>query len=194
MNNKINTKLKWFPVLLGIAILVGLISAVIPEGIVYAESSPTPVSTPSPSGIGVSNFFKLVLERTYKFQTRMIDLFSTQFNKAEGFETKAQQRIADLKQQGKDVSSLEKMLAKFYDLIANAKQAKDKASAILNLHQGFDAQGKVIDLQLAQETSKSVEMTLRSLRENIIQAFKIIANGLKEYKNQNNIQSANMVE
>lgn len=192
IKNRFNKK--WLTVLLAVVMLAGVISASLPVGSVYAESNPTPTSTLAPLGTGANNFFKAVLERTYKFQTKMLDFFGNQLNNADKIETRAQQRIAELKQQGKDVSSLENILSKFYDLIATAKQAKDKASAALNLHQGFDAQGNVTDLKLARETTKSVEANNRICRENIVQALRIITNGLKVFKQQNSPQPASSIK
>ena len=184
----------WLTVLFVVVMLVGVISASLPAGSVYAESNPTPTSTPAPSGTGASNFFMAILERTHKFQTKMLDIFSNQLKNADKVETKAQQLITELKKQGKDVSPLENMLSKFSGLIASAKQAQDKASATLNLHQGFDAQGKVTDLKFARETTKSVRANIRICRENIIQALRIITNGLKVYKQQNSPQPASSVK
>ena len=191
IKNRFNKK--WLTVLLAVVMLVGVISAALPGGSVYAESNPTPTSTPAPLGTGTSNFFMTILERTHKFQTKMLDIFSNKLNNADKIKTKAQQRIAELKQQGKDVSSLENILSKFSGLIASATQAKDKASATLNLHQGFDAQGKVTDLKLARETTKSVQANIRIFKENIVQALRIITNGLKAYKQQNSPQPASSV-
>jgi hypothetical protein len=185
---------KWLIVQLAFVMLVGVISASLPVGSVYAESNTIPTSTPAPLGTGASNFFAAVLERTYKFQTKMLDIFSNRLNNADKIETRAQQRITELKLQGKDVSSLENMLSKFYDLITSVKQAKDKASATLNLHQGFNAQGKVTDLKLARETTKSVEENIRICRENIVQALRIITDGLKVYRQQNSPQPASSVK
>ena len=184
---------KWFTVLLATVLLVGVIGASSPVDSVYAESIIAPTSTPAPEGTGVGNFFAAVLERTYKFQTKMLDIFSNQLINADKVATRAQQRITELTLQGKDVSSLENMLSKFNDLIATSKEAKDKASAALNLHQGFDAQGKVIDLKLARETTKSVEENNRIFRENVIHALRIITDGLKLYKKQNSPQPARSV-
>ena len=192
IKNRFNKK--WLTVLLAVVMLVGVISASLPVSSVYAESNPTPSLTPVPLGTGANNFFTAVLERTHKFQTKMLDIFSNKLNNADKIETKVQQRIAELKQQGKDVSSLENMLGKFYDLVASAKQARDKASVTLNLHQGFDTQGKVTDLKLARETTKSVQANIRKCRENIVQALRVITNGLKGYKQQNSPQPASSVK
>jgi hypothetical protein len=180
-------------ILLVFVIVLGVIFFALPKGSVYAESNTTPTSTPVPSRAGAVNFFTTIIERTHKFQTKMLEIMSNQLNNAKKMETRALERISELKARGKDVTSLEKMLDKFHGLIASVNLTKEKASTALNLHQGFDVQGKVTDLKLAQETTKDVETNLKICRENIVQALKIIANGLKEYKNQNSPKPASDV-
>ncbi len=183
---------KWLTLLV-VLMLVGGLSAALPIGTVYAESDGVPTSIPTPSekpiGIVIPG---IILERVHKFQTRIIEILGNQLNNANKVETKAQLRITELKQQGKDVSALEDALNKFYNLIALAKQAKDSASATLILQKGFDTQGKVSDPKLARETNKSVEENIRVCRENIVQALKTIAGGLKLYKQQNSLQPSGM--
>lgn len=177
-----------------VVMLIGVLSAALPIGNVYAESNVTPTSTPVPLGKTPGNFFRGILERTHNFQKRIIEILSNQLNNANKFETKAQLRITEMKQQGKDVSSLENALSKFYNLITTAKQAKDKASATLNLQKGFDTQGKVIDPKLAQETNKSVKESIKICRESVVQALKTIAGGLKIIKQQYSPQPASSVD
>jgi hypothetical protein len=193
MNVKIwfNNKLAIF--LLVLVIVLGVIFIALPEGSVYAESNATPTSTPVPSRPGAINFFTTVIERIHKFQTKMLEIMSNQLNNTKKMETRAIERISELKALGKDVTFLENALDKFHGLIASANLTKEKALAALNLHQGFDAQGKVTNLKLAQETTKSVEANIKICRENIVQALKVIANGLKEYKIQNSPKPASDV-
>jgi hypothetical protein len=176
---------KWLNLLVVLMFVGGLFAAMSLET-VYAESDGVPTSTPAPSEKTIGLIFPgIILERVHKFQTRVIEFLGNQLNNANKVESKAQLRIAELKQQGKDVSALESALNKFYDLISNAKQAKEKASATLILHKGYDAQGKVSDPKLARDTNKSVEENIRICRENIVQALHTIAGGLKLYKQQN---------
>jgi hypothetical protein len=183
---------KWLTLLV-VLMLVGGLSAALPIGTVYAELDGVPTSTPAPSGKPIGVVFPgIILERVHKFQTRIIKILGNQLNNANKVETKAQLRIAELKQQGKDVSALEDALNNFYNLIALAKQAKDSASATLILHQGYDAQGKVSEPKLARDTNKSVEENIRICRENIVQALKTIAAGLKLYKQQYTPQPSSM--
>ena len=134
----------------------GFLSASILSGGVKAETinDPQATSAPDKSGIGVGGLLRGVLQRTYKFQVNMIDYLSKSLDRSDEIETRALNRITELKKQGKDVSALETMLDRFYDLIVNAEQAQSKAKSIINLHQGFDDQGKVIDLKLARDTIK----------------------------------------
>jgi hypothetical protein len=180
-------------VLLVVLMLVGGINTIMPLGTVYAETDGVPTSTPTPSGKPIGVIFPgIIHERVHKFQTRIIEILGNQLINANKVESKAQIRIAELKQQGKDVSVLESALNKFYDLISIAKQAKDNASATLILHQGYDALGKVSDLGLARDTNKSVEENIIICRENIVQALKTIAGGLKLYKQQYTQQPSSM--
>jgi hypothetical protein len=189
INNRNNKK--WL-VLLVAVMLVGVFSAALSVGSVYAESNGVPTLTPPPSEKPAGVFPGIILERVHNFQIRIIEILGNQLNNANKIESKAQLRIAELKQQGKDVSALEDALSKFYSFVATSKQAKDNASATLNLHQGFDTQGKITDPKLARDTNKSLEVSIRICRENFVQALKIIANGLKIYKQQNSPQPASM--
>ena len=187
-----NRKKKDWLVLFVIVMLVGVFSAAFSIGTVYAESDGIPTSTPTPSANPTGVFPGIILEKTHNFQIKIIELLGNQLNKANKIESKAQFRITELKQQGKDVTALEDALNKFYSFIATAKQAKDNASATLILHKGYDIQGKITDPKLARETNKSVEERIRICRENVVQALKTIASGLKIFKQQNSPQPANM--
>ena len=84
---------------------MAVLSPALPVGSICSESNPLPISTPSPFGFATSNFFTVILEKTFKFQPKILDLFNNHHN-ANAIETKAQHHITDLKLQSKDVSSL----------------------------------------------------------------------------------------
>ena len=95
---------------------------------------------------------------------------------------KAQLRISELKQAGKDVEPLEDAMDAYYTLISEADQAQDAAESLITLHDGFDENGKVIDLEKARLTIVDIAPQVEIVRKNIIEVMRVIFNAIKTYQ------------
>lgn len=95
------------------------------------------------------------LERLYQREQNVLENEDTRLTKANDAVARAQQFIADQKSKGRDTSTVESALATFQSSIATAKTYHDSAAAALSSHAGFDANGKVTDVQQARSTLRT---------------------------------------
>lgn len=113
----------------------------------------------TPAQAGTSNppwpmFDKTVLEKMYQSALTMLPKQAASIEKAKTTEvTNAQTYIDKKKAEGKDTVAMEAALAAFVAKLPEIQALHDKAAAILATHAGFDADGKVIDLEKAIETA-----------------------------------------
>jgi len=133
-------------------VIVGLLITVIPVNFVYAAPGDTATNTPETTDKDAGGFVVGIMERTYAFQNKMLDYLDKRLSRTDEMQSRAQNKITSLKQQGKNVAALEVALDEFYKRISEPNQAKVKAKSILDFHSGFDGNRKVIDVVLARET------------------------------------------
>lgn len=101
------------------------------------------------------------LEKLYQRQLKMLDQQKEQLIRAHNLLDKAQDFIDEQKVQGKDVTKLEKAVAKVEEQIDRAQAAHDEAAKISDVHAGFDADGKVTDPAQARQTVTQAQKSLR---------------------------------
>jgi hypothetical protein len=78
---------------------------------------------------------------------------------------KAQDLINKANEKGLDASSVQSALDVFKADLASVKTAHDKAGVIISAHNGFDANGKVVDASIAAQTVKDASAALQEGRE-----------------------------
>jgi len=72
--------------------------------------------------------------------------------------------------------------------VAEAEQAIDAANSLLLSHEGFDDDGQVIDMDLARDTVHALEENITSARVNIMDAIRGVVEGLREYREINDLE------
>lgn len=79
-----------------------------------------------------------------------------------------EQALDKAKSLGVDVSEGEALLAQMVSLLAAANDHHDRASAILNVHQGYDGDGSVLDREQAGDTCRTGRDALASARDSLL--------------------------
>ena len=125
------------------------------------------------------------LERAYQRELKALEAQADRLGEAEARAEEFAGRIADLKSKGKDTSALEEALADFKDVLKEARTTHDEAAGILKTHAGFDAQGKVTDIEQARETVREAEKLLREARRDLRPALRKLARAFREFIRDN---------
>ncbi|MCL4465807.1 MAG: hypothetical protein M1401_15810 [Chloroflexi bacterium] len=92
------------------------------------------------------------LERVYQREIKVLEGEQTRLDKAANLATKMRQVIDKRKAASKDTKPLEKALDQFTKDVASAQGLHNDAQSILGTHAGFDASGKVTDVEQARKT------------------------------------------
>lgn len=103
-------------------------------------------------------------ERLEKLWAREVRAYE-KLGKTETFISKTQQLIDRAAEHGMDVSAVQAALDAFGDAVDNAKPIYESAHEIVNLHAGFDADGKVTDAEQARATVRALGEKLKEMKD-----------------------------
>jgi len=135
---------------LGIALTRAGLSALVLLGLLFLVARPSHAADP----IDPLELFYERLVAAVEWQANYLEV-------AERLEARAQEWIDDLASKGQDTAELEAALESFKARIEEARQLHDKAVAILEEHEGFDDDGKVVDRTKALRTLVEAARALR---------------------------------
>ncbi len=142
----------------------------------YAQG-PTPSNRPDPR--------RDVRERQFKREQDWYNDQTKRLADANTIATKVQDYINAQNAKGKDTSSLVAALATYNSQISAAQGSHDTAGTLITAHAGFDANGKVIDLQLATQTVRDVRQSLMDAHLTLRQAGQDLRNAIRAYRQAN---------
>jgi len=101
------------------------------------------------------------LQHLFKQQKLMLAIQEDRLVMAREAAADAQERIDEVKSEGKDTAEIEAALATFNAGIEAAQSSWNTASSILSIGAGFDDNGQVIDQEQARETVRSAGQALQ---------------------------------
>jgi hypothetical protein len=127
---------------------------------------------------------ELTNERLEKIWARQLRAYE-KWGKSEEFVEKAQALIDRAGANGKDVSAVQAALDAFEDAIKDAKPIYESANGIVNSHQGFDANGKVTDLEKAKETVREMGGKMKEIREAMNGTGKALREAIQAFREAN---------
>jgi hypothetical protein len=125
------------------------------------------------------------LEKAFQRVQNWYEMQGEFLAKADGYISKAETFIDKAEQRGLDVSALRSLLEDFKKSIPLVQAAHDRAGAIIVDHNGFDANGKVIDPQAASQTVKDAASALQEGRQAHLGKGKALAAAIKEFWQDN---------
>ena len=100
--------------------------------------------------------------------------------------TKDVQTLIDkAKANGKDVSALQAAFDSYKAAFEKGKPIYEQAKTTVAAHDGFDANGKVTDLEKAKATVKSLADTLKQYRDTVGDAFRTLREAIKAFREAN---------
>jgi prefoldin subunit 5 len=169
--------------------LTGFIAAVVVGGVflsaVPVQAAPLGQGTTPPTGEDARLKELVRLERAYQREQKSLDAQTGRLAKTEEMVGKVEAKIAELKAKGLDTSALEEALAAYQESAVKAQADHDYAAEILVAHAGFDANGKVTDVQGAISTVKEAHQSLQDARQELRPALRDLLQALREFRRDN---------
>lgn len=164
-------------VLLAVLIL-GAIALALPAGVVAAQA-PTP-QTDSAKKVG--NLFDLRLERALRRDRDTQKRLTQDSHWLDRHVQKAETRIQEALDTGKDVAALQDALTTFQAKLSEAQSKLDATSVILAAPNGFDSNGNVVDRAAAKETLAGVHDQFKEIRTIARDGLKDLRTAFKDWR------------
>ncbi|MBI3161701.1 MAG: hypothetical protein HYZ23_04295 [Chloroflexi bacterium] len=157
------------------ALAVALVLAALPLTSVFAQG-------PNPPQGEVTNE---KLEEIWSHQLERYERFGKAFDDVDAHVAKIQGFIDKAKAEGKDVTAVQAALDAYAAALKSAKPKYEGLNGIVNSHQGFDANGKVTDLEKAKSTVKEFAEQMKEVRDSMGGTFKALKEALKAFREAN---------
>jgi hypothetical protein len=139
-------------------------------GLLLIPAAPAYADTGTPPAPNAGVRIDERLARLYGREQSWLKVQADNLTRANEMVAKAQARIDDWKNQGKDTTALETALTALKGQIAAAQAAHDQAADILAAHAGFDDSGKVTDREQARQTVRDAGESLRDVQLDLKEA------------------------
>lgn len=165
-----------------IVTLLSLVLLALPAQSVLAagpNNPPAPAATPDPEHAQTR------LEWAFANQKLTVQRIGLNLEYQDEFIGRIEELVAKLKENGKDVAAIETALANYAKAVEAGKPLYEQAAQLVQTHEGFDANGKVTDLEKARETVKALGETTRQHREVMGEAAKALREALKALREAN---------
>ena len=122
------------------------------------------------------------LSKAFAAEQNWLEKQATAIEKTEQVVEKTQGFIDSAAAQGLDVTVLENALAPFTAAMPTVRSYHQDATGIIAAHEGFDANGEVIDRPAARETVKDARRALGEAHMSMTQAFWALRDAIEEWK------------
>ena len=123
-------------------------------------------------------------ERLERIWARQLRIYQ-KMGRADEFVERVQDRIDRARENGKDVSAVQAALDSFEAALKEAKPIYESITGIVNSHQGFDEDGKVIDPEKAQETVKAMREKFQEIKDLMNGTRKALREAIKAFREAN---------
>jgi predicted nucleic acid-binding Zn-ribbon protein len=125
------------------------------------------------------------LELLWGRQSKMYERIGKAFEDTDAHIAKFQSMIDKAAEKGKDVTSLQAALDAYEAALVATRPAYETLGQTFRTHSGFDANGKVTDLEQAQATVKDVRDQAKAMRESMGGTFTALRKAVKAFREAN---------
>jgi len=125
------------------------------------------------------------LEQAWARQLKNYERLGKGFEDTDAQIAKFQARIDKAAENGKDVTALQAALDAFASALKSGRPIYDSMSVIVNSHQGFDANGKVTDVEQAKSTLKEFRAKMEQLKSTMNGTGKALREALRAFREAN---------
>jgi hypothetical protein len=174
-----STIVMWSRRVLLAALIAALSLAAAPQLNGYALEAIDPV-TPPTGQVSTDR-----LEQVWAREQAACDRLGTFLDRVDGRISKAQELIEKARTNGRDVSAVQAALDAFAEAVKQAHPLYEGLKGILSSHQGFDANGKVVDQEKALQTVKDTGSKLREIRRLLVGPGKALREAVRAFREAN---------
>jgi hypothetical protein len=164
-----------------IAVVAALSLAALP----VVSASASGLGDPADPPAGKTQISDLRLAHIWTRLQRVYERQGGRLERADGIVDRLQNRIDRMAENGKDVTALQAALDAFKAALKDAHPIYESAKGIINAHQGFDAQGKVTDHDMAVETVKELGAKLKEVHRIVGEPGRSLREAIRAYRNAN---------
>jgi hypothetical protein len=125
------------------------------------------------------------LERAWARQLKFHERLGKRFENSDEHVSKVQEMIDKAAANGREVSALQAALDAFAAALNEARPAYESTQTIVDLHNGFDANGKVIDAEQAQATVQEMRAKLGEVKSLMNGTGRALREALKAFREAN---------
>ena len=167
------------------ALIAALAIAALPLASAYAAGSNGPSTPPAPGTPRDPTIVKARLELVFARQQMKVARIGEAVANYDNMTKNVQTLIDKAKEKGKDVSAVQAVFDAYKAAFEKGKPIYEQAKTTVAAHDGFDANGKVTDLEKAKATVKSVADTLKQYRDTVGDAFRTLREAIKAFREAN---------
>ena len=139
--------------------------------------APGPSSTGTPAAPSDDR-----LQRAWAREQRVYDRLGRFFDNVDARIERGQQLIDKARARGKDVSALQAALDAFQAAVKQARPTYESINRIVSSHQGFDANGAVVDPVKAFQTVLDMRDKLQEIRTTVVPAAKALRQAIRDFR------------
>ena len=125
------------------------------------------------------------LERIWVRELKTYERLGKAFDNADSAISRIQARLDKASKNGKDVTALQTALDAFESALNESKPIYDSMSSLISTHQGFDANGKVINAEQSKSTVKEVGAKLKEIKSSMGGTFKVLRKAMRAFHEAN---------
>jgi peptidoglycan hydrolase CwlO-like protein len=125
------------------------------------------------------------LEQAWARQLKNYERLGKGFEDSDAQIAKFQARIDKAAEKGKDVAALQAALDAFESALKSGEPIYEGMSIIVNSHKGFDANGKVTDIEQAKSTLKEMRAKMQELKSAMNGTGEALRKALKAFREAN---------
>lgn len=176
---------KFFSIGALVTVILALALVAIPAQVVWAADStqePPPRYEDQSNPLRLPRFQQFALSRVFHRQQQIVAREENNLSRADRLASKLEERIVRLKEQGKDVSTLEDALTNFRDQLAASRQAHERAMVLVQQHNGFDEQGRVVNIVQARDTVQRVGKAIAQFRQTMRDGLRELRTAWRDYR------------
>ena len=125
------------------------------------------------------------LEKVWARALRVNERVGKRFEQANKVIVRIQTLIDKANEKGMDTTAVQNALTVFSASVAEARPIYESAQAVIAGHEGFDANGKVVDAEKALATVKSLGESLREIRALTTEKGKALRSTINAFREAN---------
>lgn len=167
------------------ALIAALAIAALPLTSVFAAGANDTATPPAPGAPKDPAVVNARIELVFARQQMKVAQIGVAIANYDNMTKNVQTLIDKAKAKGKDVSAIQTAFEAYKVAFIKGKPVYEQAATLVAKRDGFDANGKVTDIEKARATVKSLAETFKQFAETMDGTFKTLREALKDFREAN---------